>query len=56
MINLLNTELNSCFNENLTQKQKRKGLTEECWPEVVAYKNDWESIFPSMAQASKVSM
>lgn len=35
---------------------ERKGLTEECWPEVVAYKNDRGSIFPSMAQASKVSM
>lgn len=34
----------------------RKGLTEECWPEAVAYKNDRGSIFPSMAQASKVSM
>lgn len=35
---------------------ERNDLTEECWPELVAYKNNRGPILPSMAQASGVRM
>ena len=35
---------------------ERNDPTEECWPELVAYKNNSGPILPSMAQASGVRM